>query len=72
MAYDLHGSYTTDVIGRESVRIIKAHNQSTPLFLYIAHAAVHSSNPYSPLPAPDLTVAKLSHIDDYNRRKFAG
>lgn len=42
IAYDLHGQYTTDIIGRESVRIIERHNVSQPLFLYMAHAAVHS------------------------------
>ncbi|XP_070505136.1 arylsulfatase B [Chironomus tepperi] len=71
VAYDLHGKYTTDVITDESVNIINNHNKSQPLFLYIAHTAVHSSNPYSPLPAPDETVAKIKNIEDYNRRKFA-
>lgn len=71
VAYDLHGAYTTDIISKESVKIIQNHNSSKPLFLYIAHAAVHSGNPYNPLPAPDESVAKMSHIGDYNRRKFA-
>lgn len=71
MAYDLHGAYTTDIIAKESVKIIQNHNTTKPLFLYIAHAAVHSGNPYNPLPAPDESVAKMSHIRDFNRRKFA-
>jgi arylsulfatase B len=71
VAYDLHGQYTTDVITKEAVKIIQNRNSSQPLFLYVAHTAVHSSNPYSPLPAPDETVAKINNIDDYNRRKFA-
>lgn len=71
IAYDLHGKYTTDVITDESVKIIKNHNASQPLFLYIAHTAVHSSNPYSPLPAPDDTVAKIKNITDFKRKKFA-
>lgn len=71
VAYDLHGKYTTDVITNEAVKIIQKQNTSQPLFLYIAHTAVHSSNPYSPLPAPDATVAKIKHIEDFNRRKFA-
>lgn len=53
------------------MKVIQNHNSSKPLFLYIAHAAVHSGNPYNPLPAPDETVAKMSHIGDFNRRKFA-
>ena len=72
VAYDLHGQYTTDVIARESVRVISQHNASQPLFLYIAHAAVHSGNPYNPLPAPDATVSKFTKIPNFNRRKFAG
>lgn len=72
MAYDLHGQYTTDLIGTESVKIIQNHNKSIPLFLYMAHAATHSGNPYNPLPAPDVTVAKMSSIENYNRRRFAG
>lgn len=71
IAYDLHGKYTTDVITDEAVKIIRSRNTSQPLFLYVAHTAVHSSNSYSPLPAPDETVAKLVNISDFNRRKFA-
>lgn len=72
VAYDLHGQYTTNVIAKESVRVIREHNVSKPLFLYMAHAAVHSGNPYSPLPAPDDTVANFTRINNFNRRKFAG
>ncbi|XP_018576345.1 arylsulfatase B [Anoplophora glabripennis] len=72
IAYDLHGEYSTDIFTRESVRLIKDHNTSTPLFLYIAHAAVHSANPYNPLPAPDSEVQKFTYIKDYNRQRFAG
>jgi hypothetical protein len=71
-AWDLHGQYSTDVFTKEAVRLIKAHNASKPLFLYLAHAAVHSGNPYNPLPAPDEAVAKFSAITNYNRRRFAG
>ena len=71
IAYDLHGKYTTEVITDEAVKVIRHRNSSQPLFLYVAHTAVHSSNPYSPLPAPDETVANITNIADYNRRKFA-
>lgn len=71
-AWDLHGQYSTDVFSREAVRIVEQHNASKPLFLYMAHAAVHSSNSYSPLPAPDNVVATFTDIDNYNRRRFAG
>lgn len=69
---DLHGKYTTDVITEEAVKIIKNHNESKPLFLYLPHVAVHSANPYNPLPAPDEIVAEMAHIEDYKRRRFAG
>lgn len=79
MAYDLHGKYTTDIITEEAIRVIKNHHDEQtanrtmgPLFLYVAHAAVHSGNPYNPLPAPDPIVSKMNHIDDFNRRKYAG
>lgn len=71
VAYDLHGKYTTDVITNEAVKVIRNRNTSHPLFLYVAHAASHSGNPYNPLPAFDDDVAKIKNIDDYNRRKFA-
>nr|UNO37543.1 sulf1 [Psylliodes attenuatus] len=71
VAYDLHGKYSTDIFTQESVKIIKNHNTSNPLFLYVAHAAVHSGNPYNPLPAPDDLVKNFSYIDNYNRQRFA-
>uniref|UniRef100_A0A1S4H9C8 Sulfatase N-terminal domain-containing protein n=1 Tax=Anopheles gambiae TaxID=7165 RepID=A0A1S4H9C8_ANOGA len=71
VAYDLHGQYTTHVLGAEAIAIVQGHNKSSPLFLYVAHAAVHSANPYDFLPAPDETVANLGHIENYRRRKFA-
>lgn len=71
VAFDLHGKYATDTLSQESVRIIERHDQKHPLFLYVAHAAVHSGNPYEPLRAPDETIAKMQYIEDYNRRKFA-
>lgn len=71
LAYDLHGKYSTDIFTKEAVRLINDHNVSQPLFLYLAHAAVHSGNPYNPLPAPDETVQKFDYIENYNRRRFA-
>ncbi|KAJ8976024.1 hypothetical protein NQ317_003565 [Molorchus minor] len=71
VAYDLHGQYSTDIFTRESVRIINSHNVSSPLFLYLAHTAVHSGNPYEPLRAPDSEIQKFSYIKDYSRQRFA-
>lgn len=72
VAYDLHGHYSTDVFTNEAVNLISKHNTSKPLFLYLAHVAVHSGNPYNPLAAPDADVEKFNYIEDFNRRKFAG
>lgn len=70
-AFDLHGKYATHVISQESVRIVENHDTKSPLFLYVAHAAVHSGNTEDPLRAPSETIAKMGHIHDFNRRRFA-
>ncbi|KAJ1528578.1 hypothetical protein ONE63_006982 [Megalurothrips usitatus] len=70
-AWDLHGRYSTDVFTEEAERVIGAHNASTPLFLYLAHVAPHSGNPYNPLPAHDEDVAKHDIIPNYQRRRYA-
>uniref|UniRef100_A0A6M2DJ96 Putative arylsulfatase b n=1 Tax=Xenopsylla cheopis TaxID=163159 RepID=A0A6M2DJ96_XENCH len=70
-AWDLHGQYSTDVFSNEAIKIVQNHNTSKPLFLYMAHAAVHSSNHYNPLPAPDDVVDSFKHIENFQRRKFA-
>lgn len=71
-AWDLQGQYSTDIFTKKAVSVIKAHNDSEPLFLYLAHAAVHSGNAYNPLPAPEEVVAKFDSIVDPKRRRFAG
>lgn len=72
IAYELHGKYSTDLFTEESIRLIKEHDTDKPLFLYLAHAAVHSGNPYEPLRAPDDEVEKFRYIQDPQRQKFAG
>ncbi|XP_011291436.1 arylsulfatase B [Musca domestica] len=71
VGYNLHGKYTTDLVTEESLRVISTHNSTKPLFLYVAHAAVHSGNPYDPLRAPDADVSKMQHIQHFGRRKYA-
>lgn len=51
---------------------IMAHNASAPLFLYLAHLAVHSANPYAPLQAPKEEIDKFPYILQEERRIFAG
>ncbi|KAJ2950343.1 hypothetical protein O0L34_g8574 [Tuta absoluta] len=70
-AHDLFGKYATDVYTEEAIRVIRAHNASEPLFLMVAHSAVHSGNPWEPIRAPDRLVDSFSHIADPSRRRFA-
>ncbi|XP_045133801.1 arylsulfatase B-like isoform X2 [Portunus trituberculatus] len=72
VASDAYGKYATDLFTEEAVNVINEHNKSQPLFLYLAHLAVHSGNPYAPLQAPADVVAKFAYIKNENRRKFAG
>ncbi|XP_028173731.1 arylsulfatase B [Ostrinia furnacalis] len=72
VAHDLFGQYATDVFTNEAVRRIHGHNKSEPLFLMVAHSAVHTGNPYEPIRAPDKDIEKFAHIKDQQRRKFAG
>lgn len=48
-------------------QIIKSHNASTPLFLYMAFQNVHI-----PLQAPKHYTDKYSFIEDESRRTYAG
>ena len=49
-----YGKYATDIFTEEAVKTIQGHpnEDQRPLFLYLAHLAVHSANTYSPLQAP--------------------
>ncbi|XP_045534123.1 arylsulfatase I [Papilio machaon] len=71
VAHDLFGQYATDVYTNEAVRVIMSHNASAPLFLTVAHSAVHSGNPAEFLRAPDSAIDKFGHIRPFQRQKFA-
>lgn len=66
------GKYTTSIFTDEACDVIAKHDVSNPFFLYVAHLAVHSANPYSPLQAPEETVELFSGIEDLQRRRYAG
>jgi hypothetical protein len=70
-AWELHGQYSTDIFSKEAANLIKEHNDSYPMFLFLSHAAVHSANSYNPLPVADEIVDKIK-IPEYKRRRFAG
>jgi hypothetical protein len=55
------------------VDIINDHNaEDAPLFLYVAHLAVHGANSGQLLEAPREDVERFGHIMDPNRRIYAG
>ena len=58
--------YLTDAFTREAVAFIKEH-RSQPFFLEVAYSAVHS-----PLQALEADMAAFTHIEDIQRRIFAG
>jgi hypothetical protein len=67
------GQYSTDLFTNEAVHIIQTHDsEKGPLFLYLAHLAPHTGNPEEPFQAPDEEVAKFAHIEDPERRVYAG
>ena len=72
VAWSDYGRYATDIFTDEAVNIITGHNNDKPLFLYLAHLAVHSANTYSPLQAPEEAINKHKYIEDDERRIFSG
>nr|CAD7590329.1 unnamed protein product [Timema genevievae] len=68
------GQYATDVFTREAVDIILSHDKSRPLYLQVAHLAVHSGNDTLQLEVPDVdaTERRFSYITNPRRRLFAG
>ncbi|XP_014839834.1 PREDICTED: arylsulfatase B isoform X1 [Poecilia mexicana] len=61
------GDYSTELFSQRAVSVIKKHNSSKPLFLYVALQAVHS-----PLQVPERYLAPYSFIEDRHRRLYAG
>ncbi len=57
--------YSTNLIGAEAVRLIKAHDPAKPLFLYVPFNA-----PHTPLQAAEY-LKKYADIKDMQRRKYA-
>ena len=71
-AWDLHGKYATDIFTDEAISIIKSQPAIKPMFLYLAHTAVHSGNLGKYLEAPQESIDKFSYISNPNRRMYAG
>ncbi|XP_050492008.1 arylsulfatase B-like isoform X2 [Bombus huntii] len=68
VAWDTAGKYATDLFTNEAVRLINEHDTERPMFLYLAHLAVHKGNENQLLRAPDEEIAKFSYILDPERR----
>ena len=70
VAWADYGKYATDLFTGRAQEIIANHDDEQPLFMFLAHLAVHSSNGYSPLQAPAEIVEKFKHIPNKGRRHF--
>lgn len=71
MEYGTKGTYATDLFTQVAVETIRQHDQSKPLFMYLAHLSPHAGNDYDPLQAPEDELAKFAYINDEKRRKYA-
>ena len=70
--YNQWGNYRTHLFTDQAVNLINSHDTSKPLFLYLAHEAVHSALAHEPLEAPGELIHKFEKsIHDKNRRIFA-
>jgi arylsulfatase A-like enzyme len=58
--------YSTDLIAREAVDVIAAHDVGQPLFLYVPFNA-----PHTPLQAPQQYLQKYAHMQNKQRRIYA-
>ncbi|XP_048238382.1 arylsulfatase B-like isoform X3 [Haliotis rufescens] len=65
--------YSTTLFATEASDVIRAHNQSKPLFLYLAFQAVHAGNPGGDsIQAPQKYVDRFPDFKDTQRKLFAG
>jgi arylsulfatase A-like enzyme len=58
--------YTTELLGKEAVRLIEEHDTAKPLFLYVPFNA-----PHSPLQAPQEFLDRYKDITKPQRQKYA-
>ncbi|GIY87998.1 arylsulfatase B [Caerostris extrusa] len=68
---DAQGRYATHVFTEAAENIIRDHDLSKPLFLYLAQIAPHSGNSYQFMQAPSEDISKFKYINDINRRIHA-
>lgn len=70
--WSAYGKYATELLSEKAEAVIQAHDPEKPFFLYMSHAAAHVGNLYASLQAPAESIARFSHIEDPERRKYAG
>lgn len=59
--------YVTQLLGKDAVKVVKGHDATKPLFLYLAFTA-----PHTPYQAPPEYIARHPEIKDETRRIYAG
>ena len=65
--YGARGVYSSVLFEKRAVNVIESHNQSKPLFLYLAF-----QSPHSPLQAPEEYIKMYDHVEDEERRVYLG
>uniref|UniRef100_F6TLU2 Arylsulfatase B-like n=2 Tax=Ciona intestinalis TaxID=7719 RepID=F6TLU2_CIOIN len=64
--WEANGTYSSYLYRDRAVRIIKSHNSSIPLFMYLPFQSVHF-----PLQVPAKYIKRYRHIKDRKRRTFS-
>ncbi|XP_060597804.1 arylsulfatase J-like [Ruditapes philippinarum] len=62
-----NGSYSTHLFAMKVKNLIRKQDIDKPMFIYLSFQAVHA-----PLQVPDKYFNAYPHINDLNRRKYAG
>ncbi|KAJ0178805.1 hypothetical protein K1T71_005580 [Dendrolimus kikuchii] len=70
VAWDAEG-YLTDLYTNEAKSVIKQHDETTPLFLMVAHNAPHSAHEGALLQAPPEDIRAMRHVELPERRIYA-
>ena len=65
--YGAKGVYSSVLYEKRAVQLIESHDQSKPLFLYLAF-----QSPHSPLQAPEKYIKMYDDVEDKDRRVYLG